>query len=250
MPDALKRIYGRIGFPDRVLFANFVSSVDGVVALGQVPSAGSVISGRDQHDRFLMGLLRACAQGVLLGAGTLRGTPGHRWTAGHIFPDMAASFAALRQTLGLEPEPRLLLVTASGSVDMAHPAITAGATFVTTAAQAPALKARLPAGCDLIEAGDRDSVDVRRAVEELRARGYERLLSEGGPHLIGDLVREGLLDEIFLTLSPVLAGRAREERLGMVQGVELLPDKGVWGTLLSARRNADYLYLRYGTAGS
>lgn len=233
-----------------MLYANFVSSIDGVVSLGMVPSAGSVISGRDQHDRFLMGLLRAWAQGVLLGAGTLRGTPGHRWTAEYIYPDMAASFAALRRTLGLEPQPRLLLITSSGSVDMAHPAITAGATFITTGARAPLLKARLPATCDLIEVGDGDSVDVRLAVQELRARGYQRLLSEGGPHLVGDMVGGGLLDEIFLTVSPVLAGRAGDERLGMVQGVELLPGKGVWGTLLSARRNGDYLYLRYSTARS
>jgi hypothetical protein len=76
LPVDLKHLYGRLGFTNRVVYANFVSSIDGVVTLGAKPSAGSVISGKDQADRFLMGLLRACADAVVLGAGTLRATPG------------------------------------------------------------------------------------------------------------------------------------------------------------------------------
>ncbi|TMD30796.1 MAG: hypothetical protein E6I95_14730 [Chloroflexi bacterium] len=63
---------------------------------------------------------------------------------------------------------------------------------------------------------------------------------------MGELIRAGLLDEMFLTLSPVLAGRKREQRLGMVEGVELMPKAPVWNRLLSARRQDDYLFLRYG----
>src|SRR5207253_7833821 len=86
MPQDLERIYGRLGFAERAVYSNFVTSLDGVVSLGSHPSAGSVISGRNQADRFLMGLLRACADAVLLGAGTLRATPGHHWTPEHIYP--------------------------------------------------------------------------------------------------------------------------------------------------------------------
>jgi riboflavin biosynthesis pyrimidine reductase len=64
---------------------------------------------------------------------------------------------------------------------------------------------------------------------------------------MGQLIEKGLLDEAFLTISPVVAGRATEDRLGMVEGVELLPKRGVWSTLLSARRHGDYLFLRYRT---
>ena len=92
MPLELERIYGRLGFPKRVIYSNFVSSVDGVVTLGPTASAGSVISGRNQADRFLMGLLRAFADAVLLGAGTLRATPGHDWTPEHIYPDLSSSY--------------------------------------------------------------------------------------------------------------------------------------------------------------
>ena len=53
LPEALSRVYGRLGFPDRVLYSNFVSSLDGVVTVGSGISAGSVISGKYQADRFL-----------------------------------------------------------------------------------------------------------------------------------------------------------------------------------------------------
>jgi riboflavin biosynthesis pyrimidine reductase len=245
LPPDLERIYGRLGFAPQVLYANFVASIDGVVALGPTPSAGSVISGRDPADRFLMGLLRACADAVVLGAATLRATPGHLWTPGHVAPAFSEPFAALRATLGRAPEPRLVLFTARGDVDLDHVAIQHGATVVTTEAQAGALRRRLPESCDVIAVGSGERVDVRSAVGELRSRGYETLLTEGGPHLTGELLRSGSLDEIFLTISPVIAGRGEQQRLGMVAGVELLPAAGAWTRLVSARRHSDYLFLRY-----
>ena len=96
MPADLERIYGRLGFADQVLYSNFVTSLDGVVTLGDKPSAGSVISGRNQADRFLMGLLRACADAVLLGAGTLRATPGHHCSFGPLLPDDRPLFISCR----------------------------------------------------------------------------------------------------------------------------------------------------------
>jgi riboflavin biosynthesis pyrimidine reductase len=223
-----------------------VESLDGVVALGSTPSAGSAISGRNRADRFLMALLRACAHAVLVGAGTLRATPGHVWTAEHVFPDLKSEFAELRASLGRDTRPRLVLVTASGDVPVSHPAVIAGATVVTTAAGAAALKGRLPESCDVIEVGGSRSVDLQEVLEAMRRRGYDVILTEGGPHVIGDLIEKGLLDEAFITLSPVIAGRDREARLGMVHGVELLPDRGLWSRLLSARRHQDFLFLRYG----
>jgi len=90
------------------------------------------------------------------------------------------------------------------------------------------------------------AVDMQRAVAELRLRGYDVILTEGGPHVAGDLIKANLLDEAFITVSPVIAGRDHEARLGMVQGVELLPGRGLWSRLLSARRHGDFLFLRYG----
>ena len=245
MPDDLAKIYGRLGFPETTVYSNFVSSVDGVVTLGSNPSAGSVISGRNRADRFLMGLLRACADVVLLGAGTLRATPGHHWTPQHIFPDFAPSFAALRSQLGRKPEPRLVLVTSGGSLDTRHPAVVAGATIITTAAGARSLSA-LPDSCDVIEVGKDGHVDLRQALHELRSRGDRVVLTEGGPHLMGELVKLQAIDEMFVTISPVVAGRDRENRLGMIAGVEFLPERGRWIHLLSARRHDEFLFLRYG----
>jgi len=90
-------------------------------------------------------------------------------------------------------------------------------------------------------------IDLREAIAALRARELEVLLTEGGPHLMGQLIDAGLLEEVFLTISPVVAGRGEETRLGMVEGIELLPKLGVWSALLSARRHGDYLFLRYRT---
>ena len=240
------QIYGRLGFGDRVIYSNFVASLDGVVTLGDKPSAGSLISGRNQADRFLMGLLRACADAVLLGAGTLRATPGHHWTPEHIYPDAAAEFARLRKKLGRKPHPRLVVFTATGNLATSHVAVIEGATLVTTEAGAKVLEGRLPHTCDVIELGNSGAVDVTRAVAELRSRGYNVLLTEGGPHLTGELIQAGLLDEAFITVSPVIAGRDVEPRLGMVAGVELLPDRALWSRMLSARRHGDFLFLRYG----
>jgi riboflavin biosynthesis pyrimidine reductase len=249
LPADLERIYGRMGFADRAVYSNFVSSIDGVVTLGSSPSAGSVISGRNEADRFLMGLLRACADAVLLGAGTLRATPGHLWTAEHIFPDLASSFADLRSRLGRKPRPRLVLVTASGHIEVSHPAVVAGATIVTTAAGVRA-RGELPDSCDVVEVGGSGPVDLEEVVAEMRSRGYDVILSEGGPHLMGELIGKGLLDEAFITISPVVAGRDREARLGMVAGAEFLPGRGLWSRLLSVRRHGDFLFLRYGLGRS
>ena len=238
MPAELERIYGSLGFGQRVLYSNFVASLDGVASLGDTPSAGSVISGRNPADRFLLALLRACADAVLVGAGTLRATPGHHWTPQHTFPALADEFAALRKSLGRRPDPRLVILTRSGNIDPQHPALADGATVVTPRR---GVLERLPKGTDLIATDD-----LGKALGELRSRGFDVLLTEGGPHVMGELIAGGMLDEVFLTVSPVIAGRDQEMRLGMAAGVELLPARAVWGRLLSLRRHGDYLFTRYG----
>jgi riboflavin biosynthesis pyrimidine reductase len=247
LPVDLQHLYGRLGFPSPVLYSNFVSSVDGVVTLGSTPSAGSVISGKHPADRFLMGLLRACADAVVIGAGTLRATPGHLWTPGHVYPDLATEFTVLRSNLGRTTEPKLVVVTASGEIDASHPALVRGAIVMSTEGGVKAIGGRLPKTCEVVTVGNGKTLDIGDALDELRSRGLKVLLTEGGPHLVGQLIEQGLLDEAFLTISPVVAGRATERRLGMVEGVELLPKRGVWTTLVSARRHGDYLFLRYRT---
>ena len=71
------------------------------------------------------------------------------------------------------------------------------------------------------------------------------MLTEGGPRLLGQLVADGLLDELFLTVFPVLAGRADTSRPGLVAARELLPGRTELAELLSVRQRGSYLFLRY-----
>lgn len=247
LPSALAMAYGGdLGFTRPCVYGNFVASLDGVVALGpEYPSSGAAISGGEPADRFVMGLLRACADAVLIGAGTLRATPGHRWTPAHVCPAAAADFADLRRSLRCAAHPELAVVTAAGDVPAGHPGLQAGAVIVTTAVGAGRLAGRLPESCTVLAVGDGPALRMADVLSAVRARGYTAVLTEGGPRLLGHLVGEGLLDQLFLTVSPVLAGRADTPRPGLISGLALLPDRPQWTTLISARQRASYLFLRY-----
>lgn len=133
LPEGLERRYGgRLGFEAPRRYANFVSSLDGVVALEGVNNSSQMISGTSEADRFVMGLLRACAGSVLIGAGTLRAAPDSLWTPAYIYPDAATEFAELRRRLGREDDPRLVVLTARGDLDPGHRALEAGALVLTT----------------------------------------------------------------------------------------------------------------------
>ncbi|HZU16346.1 MAG TPA: dihydrofolate reductase family protein [Candidatus Dormibacteraeota bacterium] len=256
LPAELARAYGGpLGFPERRLLANFVASIDGVVARHREDrSPGSAIGGDSEADRFVMGLLRACAEAVLVGAGTLRAAPGHRWTPDHVYPPGAAAFAELRRRLGLAPVPRLVVVSGRGELDPAHAGLEGGALVLAGAAGAR-LRGRLPAGSALVVLGDRAELDGARMLDALRAEGHRVVLTEGGPHLLGSLLRAGAPDELFLTLSPRLIGRGGPgpARLGLVEGGRLGLDRPLPARLLSLRRHGSHLFLRYelgsGTAG-
>ncbi|MFL5312224.1 MAG: dihydrofolate reductase family protein [Myxococcales bacterium] len=239
LPEALRACYGGgFGLPERCVYANFVASVDGVVALRTDEESGHIISGGSEADRFVMGLLRACADAVLLGAGTFRKGGGHLWRAGHIYPPAAPLFAELRRRLGLREHPPLVVVTATGQIDPAQPALR-DAVVVTTPAGEARLRGRLPP-TTRVESGP---IRLGPLLEKLRAEGHRRILTEGGPSLASQLAAEGLLDELFLTRSPALFGRLEADgRKGLIDGVDL-GGRGV--DLLDVRRHESYLFLRY-----
>ena len=243
IPGELAQMYGGdLGFASPRLYANFVASVDGVAALRGRGESGGVISGGSRADHFVMGLLRACADAVLVGAGTFRVSPGHLWHAEAIFPDAAPLYARLRAQLGLRPRPPLVLVTASGAIDATQPAL-ADAWIVTTDAGAARLAGAVPAGARLV-ALPGESLGLAAVVERLRADGLRRILTEGGPSLVADLIGERLLDELFLTVAPRLFGRfGGDGRKSLVDGVDL---GGAALELLGARRDGSFLFLRYG----
>ncbi len=230
---------------DGSVYANFVSSIDGVVALerGTAPSGG-IISGRNEADRFVMGLLRAFADAVLVGAGTIRAEGGRAlWTPDYIFPAATEAFAALRQSLKRQKAPRLVIVTARGELDPSERALQVGALVLTTAAAAPRLRKALPKASEVRAVSERENIAVDEIFATLKAEGYRTVLTEGGPHLFGQLVARNRVDELFLTLSPRLAGH-QDRSFGLIRGVDFgRTFKG--GRLLSARRADSYLFLRY-----
>jgi riboflavin biosynthesis pyrimidine reductase len=248
-PLALERLYdGVLRFDTPRLFANFVSSIDGVVALPAVDASPSVISGQSEGDRFVMSLLRASADVVLVGASTVRAEPEHRWTPEFVYPRASVDFARLRDVLGLGSEPRLAVVTAGGNLDPSIPAL-ARALIVTTPAGARRVGNELPSGAEVVVVGGGDHVDLADVVTELRTRGHERVLSEGGPTVVGQLLERGLVDELFLTISPVLLGRTRAEgRPGLVEGVDLLGIGAPPAQIISVRKHRSHLFLRYSLA--
>lgn len=247
LPEALAELYGgQLELRRPLLYANFVTSIDGVTAVH--PSAegqGSLISGGADADRFLMGLLRAFADVVLIGAGTLRAEPRHRWTAARAYSPAAAGYAELRNRLGLPPEPPLAVVTATGQVDATLPGLARGI-ILTTPAGAARLRDSTPAGVRVEVAGEGPQLRAAAAVGALRAAGHESILTEGGAHLFGELLATRQVDELFLTISPVLIGRRPDgDQLGLVEGSDLLPGLDHRATLVSARRAGSHLFLRY-----
>jgi riboflavin biosynthesis pyrimidine reductase len=243
LPDDLHALYGGgLGFRAPCVYANFVETLDGVVAIPGLEQSNALVADGSDDDKFLMGLLRAFADVVLIGSGTLRASPKGRWRPGGVYPAGNDAFAALRSSLGKTEQPAVAVVTTGASLDVTHPVL-ADALVLTTANGAVALEAVVP---NVVAVNDGEGVDVRAALELLRSRGHALVLAEAGPTTFGQLVAQGLVDELFLTLSPVLAGRvASGRRLGLVEGVELLPRTHVAPRLLSFRRSGEHLFLRY-----
>jgi riboflavin biosynthesis pyrimidine reductase len=247
LPDELAAAYGsRLGFREPRLYANFVASVDGVVALPDKFQSSHTIAGASEGDRFVMGLLRACADAILVGAGTLHASPRTLWTAEHAYPPAAPLYAELRRRRDRPPQPTLAVLSGSGSIDPWHPALARRTLVLTSEQGASRLGDRLPTASTMAVIGNRPILDPVAAVEALRAGGHEHILCEGGPTLFGALTAAGLVDELFLTVSPLLAGRSTTEwRLSLLEGVELLPGRTVGCKLLSMRRAGSHLFLRY-----
>jgi riboflavin biosynthesis pyrimidine reductase len=254
MPDELSARYGgvleipiRPGRP--TLLVNFVSTIDGVVALGSGEEAGGgVISGFSEPDRFVMALLRAVADVLLVGARTIAGSSSTDWTAEHLQPDLASGIRQWRHDLGLAPRPTTVIVTGSGDVRLGRRGVDdpdLPVIFATTpSGERRLLERGLPAHVSVAVVGSSDRISPEELAAFLARDRDKVVLTEGGPHLLGDLVAADLVDEIFLTLAPQVIGRDGD-RLGLAEGVGLAPDDARWHELASVKRAGDHLFLRY-----
>jgi riboflavin biosynthesis pyrimidine reductase len=257
LPDGFRLVYGSDWrLPQQgarpYVYSNFVLSRDGRVSFNEPGHlSGGEVSGFSGHDRWLMALLRARADAILMGDNTLRIEPDHVWTAEYIFPDDARAFAALRRAEMRTPAPLQVFLSLEGDVDVSKAAIFAQddhhvvlATTTRGAARARSLQATR-ARVDVVELGA-EAADVRALLDLLRdSYGVATVLCEGGPRAYGSLLAAGCLDDEFLTLSPVVVGSApNAPRPGLVEGVTFPARSHPWSRPLTLHRAADLLFLR------
>src|ERR1019366_5867070 len=197
--DPLLRLYGgplrvRLGTPR--LVTNFVATADGVTAFGEGSGEGAMaVSLQSPADRFLMALLRCAADCVLIGAGTLRDDPHHQWTPSAPMPDLGEALPPPpRRPPGPAAPPPLAVVSGSGALPAAHPALRQpeGDVLVITteegAARLPVMHPRVRVAV----AGKAGDIPAGAVVEAVRTHlAAITILCEGGPLLFGQLLAAG-----------------------------------------------------------
>ncbi|PWI41361.1 pyrimidine reductase family protein [Streptomyces sp. ICBB 8177] len=176
--------------------ANMVASLDGAARH----------DGRSQPlssdaDMRIFGVLRALADAVVVGAETVR-QEGYR-------PAKAReAFAERRAALGQTPAPVIAVVSAGLDLDFSAPLFTSPVvpTVLLTGAEADPgrMRAAEAAGARVVIAGAGDRVDPAAAVRALAGLGLRRLLAEGGPRLLGQFAAAGVVDEMCLTIAPLI----------------------------------------------
>lgn len=178
------------------LRANFVSTLDGAVSVDGVsgPMGGPA-------DRRVFNTLRDLADVILVGAGTVR-------AEGYGGAKVSDAQRAARVARGQAPAPPIAIVSASGRLDPGLRVFTEAEVptivFTTASADVAGL-----AGTDAVvhrSAGER--VDLPAVISWLASRGMGRVLCEGGPRLFGDLLEADAVDELCLTISPLLTAGA------------------------------------------
>lgn len=228
------------------VWTNFVISHDGRIAFNQPGwNSGNAISRNSRHDHWLMELVRARADAILVGAATLRAARRHRWEAGELV-DWPA-FAALRASEERPLLPALVILSATGVLPAATAlALPRSLFLITTSHGAERALATHPQLTCLV--GADNQIDLPAAFATLRQRyGIRTLLSEGGGRTYGTLLFTQLIDEVFLTLSPIIVGNPSPPappRPGLVEGVGFAPQHPPRLRLISLRRTGDMLFQR------
>lgn len=230
-------------------YSNFVMSHDGKTSFSiHGHEGGGDISGFNKHDQWFMGLARARADAVMVGANTLRSEPEHKWTSEFIFPSDSAAFQRLRESEGRSQFPLQVMVTRGGDINPAAAIFSDSSLEVviaTTERSAARIDSLKLANAKTLVVGDND-VDLRTLNSILFIDfGIKTLLCEGGPKFYGSMIVERQIDEEFLTMSPVIVGASLNNyRPGLVDGIALEPANNFGGTLKSVRRAGNMLFLR------
>lgn len=259
LPLRLRRLFGGdLVFPEPTgrpyVYANFVETLDGVVSY-KIPhrSGGGEISGFSEHDRFAVGLLRAFADAKIIGSATFRDNPhpGHALLS--IYPPMISEYRRLRSRLGKRTaEPLYVVVTGSGEVDLTDPRFHTedfSVLIVTTDVGKAHLKRQWGAALGSVtvrSVGTGGHPEPGAILELLEKEFHVKLaLHEGGPALFGSFLKTGLIDEMFLTIAPQIAGRSQvAPRPAIIEGVAWTPEEARRLQLISVKVGGDHLFLR------
>jgi riboflavin biosynthesis pyrimidine reductase len=244
------------------VMGNFVNTLDGVVSFA-IPgkAGGGDVSGFNAGDRFIMGLLRASADAVMVGAATLAEvSQSHLFAAEYIYRAASDAYALYRSEILQKPRyPSTVIVSGTGNVDLERAVFRTPdlrTVIFTTEAGATRLAAAGAGSLPSTEVRVMQAQGSRLAAGPMlellfREFGVRLLLHEGGPALFGGFVADGLVDEFFLTVAPQFAGRSPESRRpGIIAGVEFQPETAPWLDLVSVKACVDHLYLRYRKRGS
>jgi riboflavin biosynthesis pyrimidine reductase len=207
---------------DRWVRACMVMGLDGSIA-GPDGLSGSISS---PTDRAVLAAIRRFADVYLVGAGTVRA---ERYSAVRARPDASERRAAAGQA----PAPTLAIVSATCRFDWDDATFTASDNrpiMLTVDRSDPADRAAAARWCEVVVVGE-ERVEPQAALESLAERGLTRVTCEGGDALLAQMVRAGALDEVDLTLAPVVAASARPARTGsaVLSGMrlhQLLEDDG------------------------
>jgi riboflavin-specific deaminase-like protein len=221
------------------LILNMVSTLDGRASIeGRSGAIGN------RADRELFHALRANVDAVMAGAGTVRV---ERY--GRIIPNAATR--EHRRERGHEDEPLACIVSARLSLPDDLPLLNEPAARVVIVTPSAASLTGASAQIEYVRADSDGRLDLRLAMRELSERfGVRTLLCEGGPHLNGELLQAGLVDELFLSLAPKLTGGedVTGEALRIVAGATFSEPLEL--ELLGALENESHLFLRYGVRRS
>lgn len=218
---------------------NMASTVDGRASIGG--RSGAI---GDRADRELFHALRASVDAVMAGAGTVRV---ERY--GRIIPD--AQTRRRRVSRGLSEEPLACIVSGRLSLAPDTPLLAEPAARVVVVTPSDSSLPETPAQLDYVRASRDGLLDLPAAMAELSGRFAVRtLLCEGGPHLNGQLLLAGMVDELFLSFSPKLAGGedATGEALRIIAGAQFREPLAL--ELLGALESGSTLFLRYGVCAS
>ncbi len=218
-----------------VVCINMAMTADGKITSARREEPGFA----SRLDKKTMDRLRAEADAVLVGAGTLRADDPPLQVRD---PEMKAHRSSLGKPDGLVN----VVVTASASIDPSSRFFTTDPTtprIVATVLDAPADRlARLAAVAEVWTLG-RDAVDLPLLLRRLKARGVERLLVEGGGELNWGFVRDQLVDELYVTIAPALLGGREAPTLCEGEGLSMVDQRRL--RLVSAEVVDGEIFCRY-----